>query len=152
MSSSALLLPDDRAPEPVSYPPEVVARIVALCEAEPAREACGFVVRRGRALEVLQIPNAQWYNIPAGPVCAQQFTPPPQPTVTPPPIATATPVPGPTPTPGPVPQCRFYHVVRHHDTLYGIAWRYGSTVPAIASANAIANINLIYVGTTLCIP
>ena len=58
MSSSALLLPDDRAPEPVSYPPEVVARIVALCEAEPAREACGFVVRRGRALEVLQIPNA----------------------------------------------------------------------------------------------
>ena len=102
--------------------------------------------------QVLQIPNAQWYNIPAGPVCAQQFTPPPQPTVTPPPIATATPVPGPTPTPGPVPQCRFYHVVRHHDTLYGIAWRYGSTVPAIASANAIANINLIYVGTTLCIP
>lgn len=101
---------------------------------------------------VLQIPNVQWYNIPTGPICTAQFTPPPQPTVTPPPAATVTPVPVPTATPGPVPQCRFYHVVRHHDTLYSIAWRYGSTVPAIASANGIANVNLIYAGTTLCIP
>jgi proteasome lid subunit RPN8/RPN11 len=37
--------------------PEVVARIVALCEEDPAREACGFVVRRGGALHVERIPN-----------------------------------------------------------------------------------------------
>ena len=102
--------------------------------------------------QVLQIPNVQWYNIPTGPVCVAQFTPPPQPTVTPPPAATATPVPGPTATPGPAPVCRAYYVVRHHDTLFGIAWRFGSTVSAIASANGIANINLIYAGSTLCIP
>lgn len=102
--------------------------------------------------KVLQIPNAQWYNIPAGPVCQAQFTPPPQPTVTPPPIASVTPAPVPTVTPMPGPPCRYYHVVRYGDTLCGIAWRYGSTVPAIATANAIANVNLIYVGTTLCIP
>lgn len=108
--------------------------------------------------KVLQIPNAQWYNIPTGPVCTAQFTPPPQPTVTPAPAATVTPVPAatatpaPTATPGPTPVCRYYHMVRPYDTLFGIAWRYGSTVSAIASANGIANINLIYIGTTLCIP
>jgi LysM repeat protein len=97
--------------------------------------------------KVLQIPNAQWYNIPAGPVCQAQFPLPPQPTVMPTPIVT------PTPTPViPPPLCRYYHVVRCGDTLYGLAWRYGSTVPAIATANGIANVNLIYVGTTLCIP
>ena len=44
----------------VVYGPEVLARIAALCEADPAREACGFVVRRGTAtaLDVVAIPNA----------------------------------------------------------------------------------------------
>jgi proteasome lid subunit RPN8/RPN11 len=41
----------------VTYPPEVVARIAALCEADPAREVCGFVVRRGAALEVVPVAN-----------------------------------------------------------------------------------------------
>jgi [CysO sulfur-carrier protein]-S-L-cysteine hydrolase len=40
-----------------AYDPELVARIVALCEADPAREVCGFVVRRGGALHVEPIPN-----------------------------------------------------------------------------------------------
>jgi proteasome lid subunit RPN8/RPN11 len=35
----------------------IVARIVALCEAEPDREVCGFVLRRGGALQVERIPN-----------------------------------------------------------------------------------------------
>ena len=39
------------------YPPDVVARIAALCEADPQREACGFVVRRGAGLEVVPVPN-----------------------------------------------------------------------------------------------
>jgi proteasome lid subunit RPN8/RPN11 len=40
-----------------SYDPPVLARIAALCEADPEREVCGFVVRRAGALEVVPIPN-----------------------------------------------------------------------------------------------
>jgi proteasome lid subunit RPN8/RPN11 len=39
------------------FDPEIVARLVALCEADPQREVCGFVVRRGGALHVERIPN-----------------------------------------------------------------------------------------------
>ena len=41
----------------IAYGPEIVARLVALCEADPAREACGFVVRRAGALHVVPIAN-----------------------------------------------------------------------------------------------
>ncbi len=41
----------------MTYPPDVVARIAALCEADPAREVCGFVVRRGAQLDVVPVPN-----------------------------------------------------------------------------------------------
>lgn len=44
------------------------------------------------------------------------------------------------------------HVVVDGDTLYGIASRYGSRVMAIAQANGIANVNLIYIGQRLVIP
>lgn len=37
--------------------PAILARIVAACEAEPDREVCGFVVRRGGALQVERIAN-----------------------------------------------------------------------------------------------
>ncbi len=40
-----------------SYGDALLARMVALCEADPEREVCGFVVRRGGALEVEPIPN-----------------------------------------------------------------------------------------------
>jgi proteasome lid subunit RPN8/RPN11 len=40
-----------------AYGPEIVARLVALCEADPAREACGFVVRRQGALHVVPVAN-----------------------------------------------------------------------------------------------
>jgi len=42
---------------PPAYPPELLARIAALCEADPEREACGFVVRRGGALDVVPVAN-----------------------------------------------------------------------------------------------
>ena len=45
-----------------------------------------------------------------------------------------------------------YHIVQRGDTLSAIAWRYGTTVWAIANANGIWNINLIYAGQTLVIP
>ena len=45
-----------------------------------------------------------------------------------------------------------YYVVRCGDTLSSIAWRYGTSVWAIAQANHIANVNLVYVGQRLYIP
>jgi LysM repeat protein len=94
----------------------------------------------------LQIPDVRWYNIPAGPVCVAQFTPPPAATPTP------TVVPAPTLTPAPS-ACRAYYVVRWGDTLFRIARSYGTTIYAIQAANPIIwNVNLIYAGTTLCIP
>ncbi len=41
-----------------TYDPELVARLAALCEAEPEREVCGFLLRRGGALHVVPVPNA----------------------------------------------------------------------------------------------
>lgn len=58
---------------------------------------------------------------------------------------------GPTPTPVPG-ACRAYYTVKAGDTLIAIAAKYGTTYWAIAIANNIANPNLIYPGTTLCIP
>jgi proteasome lid subunit RPN8/RPN11 len=39
------------------YPAELVARLAALCEADPAREVCGFLVRRSGALHVVPVAN-----------------------------------------------------------------------------------------------
>lgn len=40
-----------------AYPPELLARLMALCEADPGREVCGFVVRRDGALDVVPVEN-----------------------------------------------------------------------------------------------
>jgi len=53
------------------------------------------------------------------------------------------------PTPGPWPRI---YIVQPGDTLSAIAWRFGTTVWAIAQANGIWNPNLIYIGQTLYIP
>jgi len=45
-----------------------------------------------------------------------------------------------------------YYIVQWGDTLSGIAWRYGRSVWAIANANGIWNIHLIYAGQRLIIP
>jgi LysM repeat protein len=44
------------------------------------------------------------------------------------------------------------YIVQEGDTLFGIAMRFGVRVMAIASANGISNINLIYIGQRLVIP
>ena len=48
--------------------------------------------------------------------------------------------------------CTTMHTVQRGDTLARIAWRYGTTVQAIASANGIWNPNHIFVGQVLVIP
>ena len=57
--------------------------------------------------------------------------------------------PGPYP---PYPGCIAYHTVAWGQTLHGIGRIYGVSPWAIASANGIYNMNLIYAGQTLCIP
>lgn len=59
--------------------------------------------------------------------------------------------PAPTPTP-PIADCRAYHTVTWGDTLTKLGAWYGVSPWAIAQANNIYNLNLIYRGQTLCIP
>lgn len=56
-----------------------------------------------------------------------------------------------TPGPTPPPSQQVY-IVQPGDTLYSIALRYGTTPWAIASANGLWNLNLIYAGQRLVIP
>lgn len=46
----------------------------------------------------------------------------------------------------------FTYVVKRGDTLYAIAWRFGTTVTAIARLNGLVNPSYIYVGQRLQIP
>jgi len=57
----------------------------------------------------------------------------------------------PVAAPGPIPGPQYY-IVQRGDTLSAIAWRFGTTVWALAQANGIWNANLIYVGQRLYIP
>jgi proteasome lid subunit RPN8/RPN11 len=41
-----------------TFDPELIGRLVALCEADPEREVCGFLLRRDGALHVVPVPNA----------------------------------------------------------------------------------------------
>ncbi len=66
-----------------------------------------------------------------------------------PPVAVVSPDAGPVPIP--THPARTYTVVAG-DTLGAIALRFNTTVAAIASANSIANVNLIRVGQVLTIP
>lgn len=61
------------------------------------------------------------------------------------------PVQPPPPTPPPT-FCRFYHTVQYGDNLNRISAWYGTNPWAIAQANRIFNLNLIYAGQVLCIP
>ena len=57
-----------------------------------------------------------------------------------------------SPTPGTQPRPPITYTVQPGDTLYRLALRYNTTIWAIAQANNIANVNLIYVGQKLIIP
>jgi LysM repeat protein len=101
---------------------------------------------------------------PATPTPPPTATPVPMPTATasPVPAATATPTaePSPTPTapatptatPTPLPPAVTVHVVRPGDTLLSLAAEYGTSVSALAQANALADPNIIYVNQRLLVP
>ncbi len=78
----------------------------------------------------LAIPNVPWQST-LGPTCARQFN---------------------VGTPPPPQICRATYLVRYGDTLSLIAWRYRTTVWAIAVANNLPNPNWILAGRWLCIP
>jgi LysM repeat protein len=84
------------------------------------------VIHAGMVLAIPNVPK----TLPAGRVCPRQFGG----------------------TPPPPPGCRWHHVVVSGDNLYRISLHYGVSMYAIAEANNITNLNLIYVGQTLCIP
>lgn len=58
----------------------------------------------------------------------------------------------PAPQPTPAPTCGQTHVVRVGEGLFGIAALYNVSVTSIAQANGLADINVIHVGQSLCIP
>lgn len=58
----------------------------------------------------------------------------------------------PAPGHGGPPPAGGYHVVRLGETLYGIAWQYGTSVSSILAANDILNPDYIYAGQRLVIP
>lgn len=63
------------------------------------------------------------------------------------------PPPAPPPPPPPAkPACRWNHYVTPGQTLLMISGFYGVNPYAVAQANGIFNLNLIFSGTTLCIP
>lgn len=75
------------------------------------------------------------------PLCGAPPPPPPAPTPTPPPGTGG--IPG---------GCRWFHTVLPGQTMLGISRHYGVNPFVIASANNIFNLNLIFAGSTLCIP
>jgi len=72
------------------------------------------------------------------------------------PVATMAPgetaAPAPTPVPAPPSGQVIVHVVQPGETLYSIAYRYGTTIQAIIDANGITNPDQIYQGQKLNVP
>ena len=83
------------------------------------------MIRAGQSLAIPNVPR----TLPSGQVCPRQF--------------------GGTGTP---PTCRWQHTVISGENLYRISLHYEVSMYAIAEANHILNLNLIFTGQVLCIP
>jgi LysM repeat protein len=77
------------------------------------------------------------------PTCGTVPIQPPQPPIINPPGPGTGGIPG---------TCRWWHSVTPGQTMLSISRLYGVSPFAIAEANRIFNLNLIYAGTTLCVP
>ncbi|MBN1886658.1 MAG: LysM peptidoglycan-binding domain-containing protein [Thermoflexales bacterium] len=98
--------------------------------------------------QILNIPAEKWDNIPPGLACPRQFEPPGVPGA----AATALPTAAPQSPAAPPSACRAVHRVVSGDTLWSIARRYGGSPVSIGAVNGLNNLNLIFVGSSLCIP
>ena len=103
--------------------------------------------RYGTTVQAILTANPQitnWNLIYAGQTIFVPFgtQPAPVPPVQPPP----------PPPPPPTSACRWYHYVTPGQTMLMISRWYGVDPFVIARANNIFNLNLIYSGSTLCIP
>jgi lipoprotein-anchoring transpeptidase ErfK/SrfK len=76
----------------------------------------------------------------------------PTPAPTPQPTPAVSPLPTPVPGDPPSPPGVTVHTVQAGENLYRIGLRYGVTAQAIAWANGLPNVNLVYVGQRLTIP
>lgn len=92
--------------------------------------------------------------IPAAGSVAPTLVPTPQPTPQPTlqPTPPVSPLPTPVPTVSPSPAGSTVHIVQTGENLYRIGLRYGVTAQAIAWANGLPNVHMIYVGQRLTIP
>lgn len=81
------------------------------------------LIYAGQELAIPDVPKA----LPSGHVCPRQFNEEDE-------------------------DCRWYHTVVSGENLYRISLHYDVSMYAIADANNISNLNLIYAGDTLCIP
>lgn len=84
------------------------------------------------------------------PTTAADTTPTVAPTSTP--VPTTAPTAVPTAAPTTAPSGERTHVVQPGENLFRIALKHGVTVEALAVANDISNVNLIYPGQRLAIP
>ncbi len=50
------------------------------------------------------------------------------------------------------PPNNFAYIIQTGDTFYSLAQRYGTSVPALVSANPLVNFNNLQIGQTVCIP
>lgn len=85
-------------------------------------------------------------------LCVSPFSALAAPPSPPTPTSDPTTTPDPSVTPTPAPAYPVYHVVQWGENLTRIAWRYGTTVWAIAQANGIWNVDYIIAGQVLLIP
>ncbi len=102
--------------------------------------------RYGTTTQAILAANPQitnWNLIYTGQTIFVPFWTQPQPVPPPPPQP---------PPPPPQPACRAWHYVTPGQTMLMISRWYGVDPFLIARANNIYNLNLIYSGTTLCIP
>lgn len=113
---------------------------------QPGEYLSRIAARYGTTVQNLLWANptiTNWNLIYPGQVIFVPFGPVLPPTPTPQP---------PQPPPPPPASCRWNHMVVRGETMFSIGRQYGVDIYAIAQRNGILNLNLIYAGSTLCIP
>lgn len=132
-----IVIPTAGAP-PASPPPTSSGVYIV----RPGDTLIGIALRHGVTVSALANANGLYWN--SWVYVGQRLTIP---------GASAPNTPAPTPpTPNPQQPTNGVHIVQAGETLFSIARRYGTSVPAMQAYNGLGNANLIYVGQRLKIP